>query len=450
MGCFDIVEFGAPVDGASNAAGAIQKAIDAAAANGGGTVVVPAGKTFVSGTIALKKNVQLHMEAGSRILGSLNPEDYRNWLLVEAFDADGIGISGTGTIDGRGGMFKNSDAGHIYRMPNVRPRLVGFFGCRGVRFRDVTLKDSANWGLHMTACEDVVIDGISILNDLKLPNCDGIDPDHCRNVRISNCHIEAGDDCIVFKATKGKMPGAMAKYESGPCENITVTGCTMVSTSCAVKLGTETHADIRNITVTGCVIRNSARGLGLFLRDSGNLENVLFSDCIVETRLFHDDWWGKAEPIYVTAFPREKGKPIGVIRNVRFSNIVCRGESGAFISGSPASLPEDVVLDNVRIEIDKTSKHQGGLYDRRPGVAGIIAHPTAGVYLQHAVRPLLRNVEVVWGKNRPAYFGHALEAHGVAGLRVENFAGEAAHGHLPARVQDETIPVAEEMKAMRD
>lgn len=139
----------------------------------------------------------------------------------------------------------------------------------------------------MVGCQDVLIDGIRILNNLKMVNCDGIDPDHCRNVRINNCHIESADDCIVFKTTEKNA-------YLGPCENIVVSNCTLTSTSAAIKFGTESVSDFRNITVTNCVISRTNRGISLMLRDGGNIENVTFANLHINTRMFSDQWWGEA------------------------------------------------------------------------------------------------------------------------------------------------------------
>jgi len=424
MSTFNILEFGAVGDGQTNDAAAIQKAIDACHAAGGGMVLVPAGKTFLSGTIHLKSHVNFHLEGGAKLIASDKEADYPNRIMIEALDAENVALTGTGLIDGRARLFMTEELPHIFRGTLWRPRLIGLTGCKGVVIEHVTLKDSANWGLHLTGCENVVIHGITIRNDLKVPNCDGIDPDHCRNVRISDCHIEAGDDCIVIKNTR-----EFAQY--GPSENITVTGCTLKSTSAAIKIGTESVSDFRNIVFDGCVISGTNRGLAIQLRDEGHVENVIFSNIVVETRLFHEDWWGRAEPIYVTAFPRTEETRVGHIRHVRFSNIIARGENGAYIAGITPDRVEDIVLDNVRVEIVKSSKWPGGKHDRRPGVAGgIVLRNTAGFYVEYARDVVLRHCRVAWGTERPDYFGHALEAREVEGLVVENFRGEAGH---PAR-----------------
>jgi hypothetical protein len=211
-----------------------------------------------------------------------------------------------------------------------------------------------------------VVEGIRIENDLKFPNCDGIDPDHCRNVRISNCHIEAADDCIVLKNTE-----PFAQY--GPTENVTVTNCTMISTSAAIKIGTESVDDFRNLVFTNCVIRGSNRGLSIQLRDQGNVENVIFSDMTIETRHFHEGWWGAGEPIYVTAVPRSRASSsgpgsdrVGIIRNILFSNILCRSENGIFIMGGSPEHIRDLRFENVRLYLYKTSRWPGDRYDLRP------------------------------------------------------------------------------------
>lgn len=132
-----------------------------------------------------------------------------------------------------------------------------------ITFKDITIVDAPFWTLHPAGCDDVLIDRIRILNDLDVANSDGIDPDHCSNVRILGCHVECADDCICLKASKGNA-------EYGPCENIIIDGCTLVSTSAAIKIGTEGVGDFRNVLVQNCVISaatgavhsNSGRRLG--------------------------------------------------------------------------------------------------------------------------------------------------------------------------------------------
>ncbi|MEI7768065.1 MAG: glycoside hydrolase family 28 protein [Phycisphaerae bacterium] len=434
MALFDVMNYGAKADGQTNDAAAIQKAIDACTEAGGGRVVIPAGRKFLTGTILLRDHVDLHLEPGSLLLSSIQKHELKWRLMIAAADANNIAISGTGTIDGRGREFMTRDDRYILRMDAWRPRMMGLFGCRNVRIENITMKDSANWGLHLTDSDDVVIRGISILNDIRLPNCDGIDPDRCRNVRISDCHIEAGDDCIVLKSMRSYDEGGpeFGKYFNRACENIVVNNCTMISTSCALKIGTETVGDIRNVLFNNCVIKSSSRGLGVFLRDTATIENIAFSNCYVQTRLFYEDWWGRAEPIYVTAFHRHKDSPIGKMRNISFTNIVCEGENGAFIAAEYPGLISGVTLDNVDIRMAKTSKWPAGTMDRRPCVVpGLVPMRSPGYYVENVADVTLRDCRIRWEGTPVPEFGSAIYARQAPGLHVQNFRGTAAHADLP-------------------
>lgn len=445
---FNVLTYHAIGDGITNDAPAIQAAIDACTAAGGGTVLLPAGRTYFSGTLQLKSNVELHVERGATLLASGNLADYPPHLhsntltngaveeddlppraFIIAYQAHRVAISGGGVIDGNGRSFVGEDLGYIYQMAGAlqyfqRPFTLFLIGCNHLTMRDITIRDGAFWTLRLTGCEDALIHGIRILNDLKLPNSDAIDLDRCRNVRISDCHIEAGDDAICLKTNRGTAA-------FGPCENITVTGCTLMTTSSALKLGNESYGPMRNIIFDACIIRSSHRGLSLHLGHPGDIENVIFSNIIIETRLFHHLWWGRGEPIYISAAPWNVAKT-GRIRHIRFSNILARSENGVFIQGWEPGLIEDIQLENVRLELDKWSKWPGGRQDFRPcpggEAAGMPDHPTVGFFINNATNVTLRHCQLVWGQNPPDYFHHALEATGVVtGLTLENFQGESAH-----------------------
>jgi polygalacturonase len=372
---YSIINYGAIADGQTNNATAIQSAINTCHDQGGGKVIIPSGGVFVCGTITLMSNIELHLESGSTLQASPNKSDYTvaqiageyggktGGFLIQAHDLKNIAITGFGTIDGQGKTFMDgwwTDDGKYIRKPKAfRPRIIGLFGCVGVHIHDINIHDAPQWTCHLTGCENVVIESITILNGLDIPNCDGIDPDHCRNVRISNCHIEAGDDCIVVKTTR-----EFAHY--GPSENITVTGCTLISTSAAIKIGTESVNDITNMVVTGCVIRKSHRGLAIQLRDEGNVRDILFSDITIETRQFHPKWWGNAEAIYITAIPRNSDVKVGKISGISFRNIRFRGENGIFLCGTKDSPIEDISFDGVQGILKKTSKFPVDFFDLRP------------------------------------------------------------------------------------
>ena len=430
---------GAIGDGRANDTRAVQAAIDACAAAGGGRVLVPAGGTFRIGTIALRDHVELHLENGALLVASEDPADYRELAIAGEYGgnrgafviyAEGcrnVAITGLGTIDGRGSAFMAgpwhgvSERGQAWIMKpqEFRPRLCGLFRCRDVTVRDVTLRDAAQWTLHLTGCDGVVIDGVRIRNRLDVPNCDGIDPDHCRNVTISNCHIEAGDDGIVIKNTR---PFA----DCGPTENIVVQNCTIISTSAAVKIGSESVDAFRGILVQNCAISRSSRGLAIQLRDEGAVEDVLFANCRVETRRFHHAWWGNAEPIYVTARPRNERIRVGTIRGVRFSGIRCRGEGGIFVAGTADAPVRDLVFDDVDLRIAPGSRWPGGWRDYRPCQGqehgGRDPGEEAGIHLEHVAGVRLAQVRVQRDGALP-WLGPALRQECATDVDASGFRG---------------------------
>jgi polygalacturonase len=420
---FSPTDYGATLSGTVNDGASLQRAIDAAFAAGGGTVVVPAGRTLMSGSVELKSNVVLDLEPGSRLLASTKPSDYPDSIFLKARHAENIAIVGTGTIDGRGIEFLGKEGPYIFEKKDWRPRLILLEDCRHVIVSDVNLREAAFWSLHLAGCEDVSIRGISIRNNLKAPNCDGIDPDHSRNVRITDCSVECGDDAIVIKASR-----EFAQY--GPCENIVVSGCVLTTHDCALKIGSETVAAVRNIVFADCVINECNRGIGILLRDEGSVENIVAHDIVIHSQLFHNEWWGASEAIYVDAHPRVPGGKVGRVSGLRFSHIISHAEAGVYIRGSEACTPEDIVLDDVTLNIEKTTPWPSRVDLRPPEELGIEEKGVviAGLHLEDAKDITLRNCTVRWGPNPPASYGPALFKERVSGLTLENFVGSDAHG----------------------
>ena len=431
---FDVMKFGARGNGTGNDAESIQKAIDACSSAGGGRVVVPSGSICRLGPIKLASHVELHVETGARLEAipdiSLYPEyglskeytgnEGQKWIHAE--NSEFVSVTGGGIIDGKGIEWMSSEEKYCFRMDPGRPFIINFENCTNVTLRDITLRDAPFWTVHMLGCNNVLVQGVRVLNNLKIGNSDGINPDRCKNVRIVGCHVEAADDCICLKSEE---PQHEAKY--GSCENIVISNCTLISTSCAIKIGTGTFGVIKNVTVSDCAISRTNRGIGLVMRDGGIISDVLFSNIVIETRLFEPNWWGAGEPIYITAFSRKDKEPAGTIKNIKLSNITCKSENGVYIAASNPADIRNVILDGVRVEIAKTTKHKGGYLDRRPCfIEGKIQHPTSAFFISNATDVALRNCEVEWGKNLPDYYRYALENENVFGLDVTNLRGSSA------------------------
>ena len=374
--CYDILSFGAKGDGVTDDAMAIQKAIDRCSAEGGGMVLLPRNHVFLSGPIELKSQVELHLEATATLKANPDEGIYRlsafgenrgeGMLWLWAKDAENISITGKGTIHGNGIAFMGDELGDSYELKPLadqtfdpRPHVLTLTNVTNLTIRDVTIKEGAYWTVHLIGCNEAVIDGINLLNNLKIRNGDGIDLDHSKNVRIANCHITSGDDCICLKNRR--------EFEQyGSCHDIVVTNCVMSSRSCAIKIGSENMDSIYNVVFDNCIITGSNRGLGIQNRDEGTVTDVVFSNIQLDCRLWSDVWWGKAEPIYVTSYPRANGNHkdanwrfpkgqiegrCGEVSRIYFNNITALSENGCFVGGDVPGKVKDIFFNNVRVKL---------------------------------------------------------------------------------------------------
>lgn len=435
-------DFGAKSNGIDNDGKCIQAAIDACSKNKGGMVVLTAGRTYYSDSIILREDVCLYLQKGSVLKATSDISHYirpcntindpktaqignpvtgkPSFAFIYGYQADNCSICGEGVIDANGLSFvERKDRYYVTGSFYPRPTVIYLENSNHISIRDITIRNAPFWTLHPAGCNDVLISQIRILNDLDVANSDGIDPDHCSNVRILGCHIECADDCICLKASKGNA-------EYGPCENILIADCTLISTSAAIKIGTEGVGDFRNISVRNCIISRSNRGLSIQIRDGGNVENVTYSDCIIETRRFCPDWWGTAEPIVITAFDRDEHTSCGKIRNVRFFNITCVGENGILVHGTEQNKIEDVLFEHVSVRLDKSTKWDCGVYDLRPCLSyGVEKENNSGFFFRHAENVRLDNCKVSWGRLCDAYLT-AVDASDCPSLRLTNFEGSSA------------------------
>ncbi len=383
---FNVLHFGAVGDGVTNDTAAIQAAINACQKTGG-RVILPGGRVYRSGALVLCSHLELHLQMGTVLRGSdcladyvlsggdtaapkgMDVPSYENCeyngapshYFLYGRDCENLAITGFGKIDGNESLFYGEvSKWHIEGSFYPRAPMLFLENCRQITLRDVTFQHSAFWTVHLVGCQDVLIDGIRIRNNLRMANCDGIDPDHCRNVRIANCHIECADDCIVFKNTAAAM-------QYGPCENITVSNCTLTSTSAAIKFGSESEDLFRNILIENCVISRSNRGISLQLRDAGSIENVVFHNITIDTRLFRRDcFWGQAEPIAITVLPRKPETKAGKVKNIRFSSILCTGENGFLLYGQAPDSISQITFEGVQLRLRAVTDYEKGFHDLRP------------------------------------------------------------------------------------
>ena len=423
---YNVMSFGAKGDGRTDDAVAIQRTIDECSRKGGGQVLFPTGHTFLAGPIRLKSGVDMHLDVNATLkcnpdesiyhLSAFGANEGEGMMWIYADGAEDVSISGRGTIDGSGVDFMGKELHDSYELKPLngpfdpRPHVLTLIGVKRLSIKDVTIRNGAYWTVHLVGCYDANIDGISLMNNLKIRNGDGIDIDHSRKVRISNCFIESGDDCICLKNRR--------EYEKyGVCKDITVTNCVMTSRSCAIKIGSENMDSIANVVFDNCIIRASNRGLGIQNRDEGTVTNVVFSNMIVECQLWSDVWWGKAEPIYVTSFPRAVGNHkdagwrfpkgakegrCGEVSEIYFNNIKCYSENGCYIGGDTEGKVNNVYLDNVDLVLQKKTQYEGGVYDKRPCVGeGFVKGKTYGVYVDNAKNVKMTNFRVRFQKSYP-------------------------------------------------
>lgn len=354
---FNIKDYGAKDDGNTINTKAIQAAIDACAAAGGGRVLIPNGR-FVSGTLRLKSNVAIYLDASAVLQGSPVFEDYE-WVpysrgkrraLIYAIGVDNIAILGRGMIDGNGAHenFRHEDP--YNGIPGgVRPFSVYIDNSTRVQLRDIKMINSAFWNIKFEICDDVLVDGLSIHNKV-IANNDGINVMDCSNVRISNCKIYSNDDAICLKSNN-KDVGV---------KNVTITNCIISSESSAIKFGVASCGGFENITVSNCAIYDTRlSGIGLKIVEGGTMDRVTIANITMHN----------TNGSIFMKLARKKGFSAGVFRNVIISNIIADGigcwkadksrkyykdeydqRIGIVIAGSADCTMENVTLSNIHLQ----------------------------------------------------------------------------------------------------
>lgn len=342
---YKVTDFGAIPDGVTLNTAIIQGAIDYVTANGGGRLVFTAGN-YLSGSIYLKSNVILHLENDAVLLGSTTAFDYIKdpyigWMsLVFALKQQNIGITGNGTIDGRGFHTATNMVDNIHKgiftdplrqnRPNEtnRPQNVYFRECENILIKGILLKDPASWNQTYDQCVNLLVDSIRV-DSKNYWNNDGIDVVDCKNVVIKNSYFDAADDAICFKSHDAKKI----------CEDVVVDNCIARSSANGVKFGTVSAGGFRNFSITNITVFDTYRSAITFAAvDGGIVENILV-DGVKSTNTGNviylrigDRWSGGRKPAM---------KDI-VIKNVYAEVPAGKADAGYLYEGPVEDLPRNV------------------------------------------------------------------------------------------------------------
>lgn len=393
----DVTRHGVRGDGTTLNTAAIQQVIDTYSAQGGGVLVFPAGR-YLTGTIQLKDNITLRLEAQAVLLGSTNATDYRNvdpfidgtgaelgYALVVAVGARHVGLEGPGTIDGQGAALRAAQTPYV-----IRPFLVRWVRCTEIVVRDVQLRNAGAWTMHFFQSKAASVARVTIRSQ-GLANNDGIDIDSCENVRIEDCDIDTGDDAICLKATSPQ-----------PCRDITVTGCTLTSHCATIKMGTESLGDFERIRISHCnVLGARLGGIKLFSVDGAHVRDVIISD-ITMTNV--------AVPVMMRLGARlktfrasDESKPPGTLRDVTIRNLHATHarQLGLLISGIPGHSIENLTFENIDLQLEGGGKAEdvGVLLPEQEAAYPEIrmfgpTMPAFGAYLRHVRGVVFQNVRI--------------------------------------------------------
>ena len=298
--------------------------------------------------------------------------------------------------------------------------------CSNILIRDVTIRNSPNWSLHLAGCSNGDIFGVTMHHSLLVPNSDSLDVGNCHDIRIANCDMVSGDDCIALGACGDD-------FSHEPTENILVSNCRLTFRLAAIRVGFGNY-DVRNCVFQNLVIQfDSNRGIRVCVRGRQSIENVMFSHIVMQTRL-HTGWWGHGEPIQVSALPGRAVPRLGRIRDQSSKSLPKPRPESWSTAVNPAP-SKTCSSDNVKLKIKNSPLNEayGGNFDLRPAEDErhrVFEHDIPALYCGHVNRCTLRNFEVQWPDDRlPDFFNHAVHCQHFCGLSIDGFQGRQPRGH---------------------
>ena len=360
---WNIKDFGAVGDGVFVNTNCINDAIKQCALNGGGKVVVPQG-TFVTGSIEMQSNVCLYLEMGAELKSSGNPDDfptngfYHNEMgyvtsLIWAIDKENISICGDGKIDISSEITYKGYEKEFYLVdksllsperldegiyPKNESRVnqpIFFENCTSLTVKDLKIVNSTCWTVVFSNCSDIHVKSLTINNDMCVQNDDGIHFSACRDAVVSDCNICCADDCIAMTCIT---------HVDGINRNIVINNCNFCTRSAAVRIA---H-NLDGLCISNINVYNSNRGIGIFTHDNSTISNVNISNIRLQTALLAGAWWGKAEPLIISAAAKNS-----LIQNVSVSDISGIGENGIVIYGENHNV-HNLSLSNIKFMVKKT------------------------------------------------------------------------------------------------
>ena len=428
----NVLSFSAVGDGATKNTDAIQRSIDYVTSNGGGTLYFPPGD-YLTGTLRLRDNVTLYLENGCTIWGSTDLNDYDpdHKHLLYAENARNIVLDGRGAIDGNGPRFwDNGRLEQWLRGKIDLPRtsdMIRFDHCEDITIEDIEVRHGAFWNIGFGNCRRITARALTIINgiyDEDGPNTDGINLWDCTRIRISDCDIQTGDDCIVVL---------------GDSRDVNITNCKFTTTETALMI-----SGVRNLTFSDCTIHDAGCGIGFRVWNGIAVDGVRIDNIIMDVSEKFDTG---GQAIYMWSFPLyieseseipddEPLPPAGTVDNVTISNVTAKANGGVFVTGfrEPGGYIKGLTLDNVKIHMfggKNKSELNADPPDPYP-IYGFHGAPYA-MYFRYIDRLQLRNVEFSWNTPEQADWGSALRCECVCDLEVIGFSGRQSLGsHAPA------------------
>lgn len=365
-----LTDFGACPGSGEFCTQALQAAVDSAFAAGGGRVIIPRG-TFLTGSIEWKSGVEIHLDAGARLLGSPHLKDYPalpppfkvplrdnySWrALFYSYGAQKIALTGKGIIDGGGSAadFRVHDPIFWNKVEN-RPHGIYLRECQDIRIEGVTLRNSAFWMVRLSDCSRVILRDLTIEN-LCNHNNDGVDFDKCSEVIVSGCRMACSDDALCFKS-----------MTPGRCERITVTNCILLSHYNSLKVGTETAGGLSGLTVSHCLMggipsephrlepggrTRGFAGLALISADGAIIEDVVISHCVI--RHVKAPFFLRLQNRGVRYWPGAPEKPVpGALRRVSIEGICVSDTTqlASSVTGLPEAPLEDIAMRGITLTL---------------------------------------------------------------------------------------------------